>query len=94
MTDRLATLSPATRRLVESIEAAEPTQHTPEFERIREDLCSIQVCTSLSDEDATARANLVPSGTSHGWVLTSDPVLAPVACAEQPDTHRHLIFEC
>lgn len=92
--DRLSTLGPATRRLVEQIEAAEPTQRTPEFTRLRENLVSIQVCTSLSDEEATARANLVPSGTVHGWVLTEDPAAAPVACADHPDTHRHLVFEC
>ncbi|KAB1119074.1 hypothetical protein [Micromonospora aurantiaca (nom. illeg.)] len=42
-----------------------------------------QACTSLSDEDATARMNLLPPGTSGGWQLTTDPA-----------NHRHLIFGC
>lgn len=95
-TDRFAGkgLMPSTVRLIEQIEAAAPTQQTPEFTRLGEMLLSIQVCTSLSDEEATTRANLVPPGTSYGWQLSTDPALAPVPCDDNPDTHRHLIFEC
>ncbi|MEV7265632.1 hypothetical protein AB0N38_18955 [Micromonospora aurantiaca] len=93
MTD-LDQLSPATRRRVEAVEAAAPTQQTPEFTRLWEHLLYAQACTSLSDEDATARMNLLPSGTSGGWQLTTDPANAPVACADNPTTHRHLIFGC
>ena len=93
-TDRLADLSPQTRALIEQTEAAAPSQKTPEFTRLREWMLNMQACTSLSDEDATARANLMPSGTTLGWVLSTDPELAPVPCADNPETHRHLIFEC
>mgnify|MGYP001301199921 CR=1 FL=1 len=86
-------LSPKTRALIAQVEAAAPGQQTPEFTRLREGLFDAQVCTSLSDEEATARMNEVPSGTSGGWQLTTDPDLAPVACADNPSTHRHLIFE-
>lgn len=65
-----------------------------DFVRIQENLVSAQVCTSLSDEDATARMNLTPSGTSHGWQLTDDPDNGPVPCADEPDTRRHLVFVC
>lgn len=92
--DRLAGLMPATRDLIEKIESGIPSQATPEFTRLSEKMLSIQVCTSLSDEDATARANLMPSGTSFGWVLSDRPEVAPVPCNDQPETHRHLIFEC
>ena len=89
----LDNLAPSTRRLVETVEAAAPSQQTPEFTRLREGLFDAQVCTSLSDEEATERMNRVPSGTSNGWQLTTDPYLAPVACLDNPDTHRHLTFE-
>ena len=79
--------------LVQQIDSAMPGQKTPEFERLKEGLFDAQVCTSLSDEEATARMNEVPSGTSNGWTLTTDADRAPVACAENPETHRHLIFE-
>ncbi len=90
MTDNI---SPITQKLVDSVVAAMPRQSTPEFTRVGEGLFDAQVCTSLSDEDATARMNEVPSGTSYGWQLTTDADRAPVACADKPDTHRHLIFE-
>lgn len=86
-------LSPATRALVEQVEGAMPSQSTDEFTRLREGLFNVQVCTSLTDEEATARVNLVPSGTAYGWQLTTDPDAQPVACADQPATHRHLLFE-
>jgi len=86
-------VSPATQQLVEAVTAAMPRQTSPEFTRLSEGLFDAQVCTSLSDEDATARMNEVPSGTSYGWQLTTDADRAPVACADQPATHRHLIFE-
>ena len=96
-TDRLAGLQPETRALVEQIEAAEPSQKTPEFTRLNEGLVALRVCTSLSDEDATARANLLPPAGFDGdlrWEITTEPKLAPVACANNPDTHRHLVFNC
>lgn len=87
-------LSPQTQALVAQVEAAIPSQHTPEFERLDERPLSVQVCTSLTDADATERVNRIPAGTSHGWQLSTEPGLAPVPCADKPDTHRHLIFEC
>ena len=81
------------QKLVDQTEAALPRQKSPEFTRIREGLFDAQVCTSLSDEDATARMNEMPSGTSYGWQLSTEPTCAPVPCADNPDTHRHLIFE-
>lgn len=92
-TDRLADLAPETRALVEQVEREMPTQSTPEFTRIRENLFQVQVCTSLTDEEAAERVNRVPSGTSFGWVLATDRGLAPVPCDDNPQTHRHLIFE-
>lgn len=93
MTD-IDNLSPSTRRLIQTVEAATPRQHTPEFTRLREDLCWAQACTSLPDAQAVERMNEMPSGTSGGWTLSTDPQLAPVPCADNPTTHRHLIFEC
>jgi hypothetical protein len=87
-------LSPATRQLIEQVEAALPSQQTPEFTRLREGIFELQVCTSLPDAEAVARVNEMPVGTTHGWQLGDRESQAPVACSMYPDTHRHLIFEC
>lgn len=87
-------LRPETRALVEQVNANMPSQQTPEFTRLSERLLSIQACTSLSDKEATERVNRVPCGSTNGWQLSTDPKLAPVACADNPSTHRHVIFEC
>lgn len=92
--DPEVTLSPETLAMVKEVEKALPSMQTPEFAVISERLLSKQVCTSLPDDEATARVNAIPSGTSHGWQLSTEPVNAPVACADQPETHRHLIFDC
>jgi hypothetical protein len=90
----MAELSPETRALVEQMEAGAKAQADDDFVRLLESFLAVQVCTSLSDEDATARMNLTPSGSSHGWQLTEEPGALPVPCADKPDTHRHLVFEC
>lgn len=90
----MAALEPRLQKLVDEMEAGLAAQQTAEFERLREALFGVQVCTSLSDEEATARMNLTPSGTSHGWQLTDSVAAQPVACADKPSTHRHLVFEC
>jgi hypothetical protein len=81
------------QKLVDQTEAALPGQKTPEFERIREGIFSVQVCTSLTDDEATARVNELPSGTTGGWTLTADPDAQPVPCDDKPNTHRHLLFD-
>lgn len=50
-------------------------------------------CTDLSDEEATERMNLVPSGTRHGWQLVAEEEAPRSACDEKPG-FRHLLFEC
>lgn len=76
------------------MEAAVKAREGDDFHVIAEHLLYLQVCTTLDDEAATARANTVPSGTSHGWVLCAGEGRAPVRCADHPETHRHLLFEC
>lgn len=93
-TDRLADLSPQTRALVEQIDAAQPLMKSDEFEVISEDLFYRRACTTMSDEDATTRVNLWPSGTSNGWTLCTAEGQAPVPCNDKPETHRHLMWEC
>lgn len=87
-------LRPETLALIERLEAAMPSQKTPEFTRLRESVFNVQACTSLSDEEATERVNRLAAGTINGWHLTTEPHLAPVPCEDQPDTHRHVVFEC
>jgi hypothetical protein len=75
----------------------------PEFELMpltegvsaRIKLTHARACTSLSDEAATERMNTEnPTGIESWWEICASEALAPVACQERPDTHRHLIFEC
>jgi hypothetical protein len=89
-----ADLPPRLVAYVDQLRTALAEQQGDDFERLQEALLGVQVCTSLSDEEATARMNLTPSGTSHGWQLTDLPDAQPVPCAEKPSTHRHLVFEC
>ena len=93
-----AELSPRTRELVEQVAAAAGGQQTPEFYRYGEGLCYASACTSLSDAEAIARMNEVPAGTANGWQLSTDGTFAdgtphPHPCPDNPDTHRHLLFE-
>lgn len=90
----MAALEPRLQAFVDQMEAGLAAQKDDDFERIGEGLCWARACTSLSDADATARMNLTPSGTSHGWQLTDEPNAQPVPCADKPQTHRHLVFEC
>lgn len=60
---------------------------------VRTGFLDVQVCTSLGDEDATTWLNEVhPTGISSPWSI--DWKRPPVACADKPDTHRHLLYLC
>lgn len=94
----LPELSPETRALIAQVEANAPSLTTDEFTRYAEGLFYAAACTSLTDEEATARMNAVPSGTSGGWTLSADAKFAdgtphPAPCPDKPATHRHLLFE-
>jgi hypothetical protein len=73
---------------------SESTQESEEFCRIHEGLFEVVVCTSLTDEEATERVNLVPSGTVGGWKLFTGPGVSQRPCDTDPGTHRHIAFEC
>lgn len=74
----------------------------PEFEVIGTDpsnplamLLYARCCTSLDDEAAAVRMNREnPAGTTNGWSLCTAEHQRPVACQENPATHRHLMFSC
>lgn len=92
-------LSPKTRQLIAEMEAVVPLLKTTEFTRYAEGLFGASACTSLSDEDALARMNLAPSGTSGGWQMSEQTEFPtgephPCPCEDKPDTHRHIYFEC
>jgi hypothetical protein len=63
-------------------------------------LASASVCTSLSDEDATAQLNThEPTGIDSQWQISADPTFKngdpnPRPCHDWPDTHRHILFNC
>ena len=67
-----------------------------DFAIYAEGLCFASVCTSLTNDEATARMGA--SGTSHGWQVADQPFASGEAngspCHDNPTTHRHLLFEC
>lgn len=79
-----------------------PTSTTPaEFTPYAVGLMCASVCTSLSDEEATARLNRErPTGISSAWEVSDDEFFAdgtspnPCPCHDAPETHRHLLFNC
>lgn len=57
------------------------------------------ICTSLTDEQATARLNEQhPTGITSRWTVADEPFANgdpnPRPCNSHPDTHRHLLFTC
>jgi len=72
------------------------TMSSDEFAILRWSLLYAQVCTSLSDDEATARLNTeLPTGLdSCPWSLIVDLDVAPVQCGDNLRTHRHLFFGC
>lgn len=72
----------------------------PAFDVLAVGIVAASVCTSLSDEEATARLNETePTRISSGWALSEDPTFAdgspnPQPCSLKPETHRHLLFNC
>lgn len=69
-------------------------QTTEEFCRTEEYANAVLVCTSLPDDEATARINLVPSGAAQPWRLNRIPSAQPRPCPDEPATHRHMAFVC
>lgn len=67
-----------------------------DFTVYAEGLCMASVCTSLSDEDATER--MPATGISSRWQIADEPFRDGTPngspCPDNPDTHRHLLFEC
>jgi hypothetical protein len=64
-------------------------------------VCNASVCTSLSDEEATFQLNLQHwTGIGAPWQISDDTHFAdgthtnPCPCEDQPDTHRHILFNC
>lgn len=62
-------------------------------------LCTASACTSLTDEEASARINLEhPTGIDSSWEVSKEAFSTGEAngmtCRDNPATHRHLLFEC
>jgi hypothetical protein len=68
----------------------------PVFAIYTEGLCFASVCTSLTDEQATAR--MPEAGGDLVWRIFDGPFHDGIPngspCPDDPDTHRHLLFEC
>lgn len=62
---------------------------------MRETLFALWVCSPLPVEEIEAR--LTPAGTTRGWKFageleSGDP--NPIACSDNPETHKHWVFTC
>lgn len=63
-------------------------------------IANASVCTSLTDEQATARLNTEhPTGIDSPWSISPDDTFAsgqpnPRPCDDLPATHRHILFSC
>lgn len=70
----------------------QPGHRTDEYSQWNVNLLYAEACTSLDDDQALQRARTCPSGTSGGWIRSNRwPQSKP--CKDQPETHRHLLFE-
>jgi len=59
----------------------------------RVDIVFAAVCTSLSDEEATERLNAEnPTGIGSKWEIDKDTPSS--VCQDNPDTHRHIVYNC
>lgn len=69
----------------------------PDF-RGQVSLCTALICTSLTDDEATARINREnPTGISSAWSVADhfrEGEANGQPCDESPETHRHLLFIC
>ncbi len=70
------------------------------FEAYSVGICSASVCTSLSVKEATEKLNLEhPTGIVSDWHLSEDENFAsgdtnPFPCKDDPETHKHYLFNC
>ena len=62
----------------------------PDFMILSEGMLHKIACSSLSDEETQARMG--PSGARYGWQIDEDDESPRVPCADNPDTHRHILF--
>jgi hypothetical protein len=70
-----------------------------EFDVYSIGFCFASVCTSLEDEQATNRLNLLyGTGIESQWKIADedfrDGTPNPHPCENLSETHRHILFEC
>jgi hypothetical protein len=69
-----------------------------QIEILGEQMLGLWVCSDATDEELpafVAKVNSMrPCGTENGWSLSTREECAPVACADNPKTHRHFVFDC
>ena len=81
------------RAHLEGLNAALPLFARDDFARIAESFVDMLVCTSMTDEQVTAHAVRLPSGTSGGWRLDEQQPEPPAGrCPNLPATRRHLVL--
>ena len=79
-------------------------EYVVDFQVLAFGLVYASVCTSLSEEETTARLNLVhPTGLAYScnltWQPSTDDRFAagqsnPCKCELRPDTHEHRLYSC
>lgn len=76
-------------RMVELVERHIDLMDTDEFRIIKDGFMDQEVCTSLGDDDAQARANLIPPKDGMLWQIS---VGETISCYHNRRTHRHMVM--
>ena len=82
----------------ERLEQAITAEEGEDFVVYGEGLIYASVCSSLAQDEVVARMHRRLCGTHAGWGLsdkafkTGEP--NPCPCDNQPETHKHYLFEC
>lgn len=80
--------------------AVKDTIESSEFEVYALGIMYASVCTSLEDDEAIEALNrFYPTGIRSKWQVSRDEKFYsgqpnPCPCEKNPDTHRHILFEC
>lgn len=70
-----------------------------DFEIYNLGIVCASVCSSLPVEEVKRRMASEPTGISSKWTLSEDKTFSggqsnPCPCNDNPDTHKHYLFNC
>lgn len=76
-------------RMVEMLDEYIDLMTTDEFTIIKDGFMDQEVCTSLPDFQAEARANLIPPKDGMLWQISTGET---ISCYHNRRTHRHMVM--